>query len=99
MRCLPRPNQALTCRTYIRHAFVLAPFSPQRCRMTTSAATMTNTDHGATPARSTYDAARSQIEGVARYLRLEEDILRLLSQPFRELRVEVPVRMDDGHLE
>lgn len=51
------------------------------------------------PVRSTYEGMRGQLEGIARRIGLEEDILRLISQPFRELRVEVPVRMDDGRLE
>jgi len=49
--------------------------------------------------RSTYDGVRMQLEAVAARLHLEDDILRLLAQPYRELRVEVPVRMDDGRLE
>ena len=49
--------------------------------------------------RSSFDSVRAQVETTAAYLRLEDDIVRLISQPHRELRVEVPVRMDDGRLE
>src|SRR5262245_59629302 len=49
--------------------------------------------------RSTFDALRGQLEVIAEQIHLEDDYFRLLSHSFRELRVEVPVRMDDGHLE
>ena len=48
---------------------------------------------------STFDAATSQLTRAAEHIGLEDEILLRLLHPYRELRVEVPVRMDDGHLE
>jgi glutamate dehydrogenase (NAD(P)+) len=51
-------------------------------------------------ARSTpWQDALAQLERAAARLGLEDDIRKLLSRPFREMHVEVPVRMDDGRLE
>ncbi len=43
-----------------------------------------------------YDDVVELFESAADELRLGEDVRLLLRQPHRELRVEVPVRMDDG---
>ena len=51
----------------------------------------------ATP-RSRYDEAIGLFEATADALALEEDVRLLLRMPYRELHVEVPVRMDDGSL-
>ena len=48
--------------------------------------------------RSRYDASLSQFERAADLLGLDDEARLILSQPYRELRVEVPVRMDDGSL-
>ncbi len=40
-----------------------------------------------------------QFSAAAEVMRLEEDIRMLLRTPYRELIVQIPVRMDDGHLE
>ena len=48
--------------------------------------------------RSRYDEAIDIFEETADALALEEDVRLLLRMPYRELHVEVPVRMDDGSL-
>ena len=50
------------------------------------------------PPRSRYDEAVRLFEETADTLGLEEEVRLLLRMPFRELHVEVPVRMDDGSL-
>src|SRR3970040_163120 len=45
-----------------------------------------------------YDASLSQFERAADFLGLDDEARLILSQPYRELRGEVPVRMDDGSL-
>lgn len=40
-----------------------------------------------------------QFQAAADHLKLERDIQMLLRTPYRELIVQIPVRMDDGHLE
>ncbi|MBX3395711.1 MAG: glutamate dehydrogenase [Phycisphaerae bacterium] len=40
-----------------------------------------------------------QFQAAADHLRLEPDIQLVLRTPYRELIVQIPVRMDDGHLE
>ncbi len=42
--------------------------------------------------------ALSQFNYAAEVMNLEEDIRILLATPFREIRVEIPLRMDDGSL-
>jgi glutamate dehydrogenase (NAD(P)+) len=41
----------------------------------------------------------AQFQAAADYLKLEPDIQMLLRTPYRELIVQIPVRMDDGHME
>ena len=43
-----------------------------------------------------YDDAIQILEATAEDLNLREDVLLLLRRPYRELHVQVPVRMDDG---
>jgi glutamate dehydrogenase (NAD(P)+) len=49
--------------------------------------------------RSPWEDAQAQLDRAAAHLGLEDDIRKLLRAPFREMHVEVPVRMDDGRLE
>ncbi len=51
------------------------------------------------PVRSAWEDARGFLARAAAHLGLEDDIVMLLRSPFREMHVEVPVRMDDGRLE
>ena len=46
-----------------------------------------------------YENTNRLFDKAADVLELEEDMRLLLKTPFRELKVEVPVRMDDGRLE
>ncbi len=55
--------------------------------------------HTQQPARTPWEDAQAQLDSAARALNLEQDIVKLLRTPFREMHVEVPVRMDDGRLE
>ena len=48
------------------------------------------------PLRSRYDEVTTLFEWTADQLGLEEEVRLLLRRPYRELHVEVPVRMDDG---
>ena len=54
------------------------------------------------PARPSSDGPREIVEynfqRAADRLALDSEMRTLLSTPFREVRVEVPVRMDDGSL-
>ena len=43
--------------------------------------------------------AHSQFDRAANLINLESYLRRILLAPFREVQVEVPVRMDDGHIE
>jgi len=43
--------------------------------------------------------AASQFDRAANLINLEDYMRRILLSPFREVQVEVPVRMDDGHIE
>ena len=54
----------------------------------------------ATPVRpvSDYEEVVRLFERAADDLSLGEDVRLLLRMPYRELHVEVPVRMDDGHV-
>lgn len=53
------------------------------------------------PAQSNtpWEDARLQLDRAAVNLRLEPDIAKLLGSPFREMHVELPVRLDNGRLE
>jgi glutamate dehydrogenase (NAD(P)+) len=51
------------------------------------------------PASSPWEDAQQHFLRAAASLALEDDVVKLLRAPFRELHVEVPVRMDDGRLE
>jgi len=42
---------------------------------------------------------QSQFERAADMINLEAYMRRILMSPFREVQVEVPVRMDDGRIE
>src|SRR3989304_4555619 len=48
------------------------------------------------PAPSSYQESVQLFEQIADDLKLEEEVRLLLRMPYRELHVEVPVRMDDG---
>ncbi|MEX0751273.1 MAG: Glu/Leu/Phe/Val dehydrogenase dimerization domain-containing protein [Dehalococcoidia bacterium] len=50
-------------------------------------------------ASSPWQDAQQQFLRAAAHLALEDDVVKLLRAPFREMHVEVPVRMDDGGLE
>ncbi len=50
---------------------------------------------GTTP----WEDARAQLDRAAEHLKLKPDITKLLRSPFREMHVEVPVRMDNGRLD
>jgi glutamate dehydrogenase (NAD(P)+) len=41
----------------------------------------------------------SQFERAANLINLDDYMRRILQRPFREVQVEVPVRMDDGRIE
>lgn len=45
-----------------------------------------------------FEIAKSQIEKVGKYLKLEPGLLEILKSPQRELSVNFPVRMDDGSI-
>ncbi|MGB2694106.1 MAG: Glu/Leu/Phe/Val dehydrogenase dimerization domain-containing protein [Dehalococcoidia bacterium] len=49
--------------------------------------------------RSRFEEATQLFEWTADHLNLEEEVRLLLRQPYRELHVQVPVRMEDGSLE
>lgn len=51
------------------------------------------------PLRTPWQDAQAQFDSAAVRLGLDDDIRKLLRAPFREMHVEVPVRMDDGRLE
>ena len=46
-----------------------------------------------------WDVVVSRFDEVARFINLSEPLKKSLLTPFREVTVEVPVRMDDGRLE
>ena len=48
---------------------------------------------------STFKVAQSQFENASLRMGLKEEMKRLLSIPFREMMVQIPVVMDDGRLE
>jgi len=47
---------------------------------------------------SPWEATNYLFEEAAGRLGMDPEIVELLRRPYRELHVEVPVRMDDGHL-
>jgi glutamate dehydrogenase (NAD(P)+) len=54
------------------------------------------------PARTTMSGkaiVQSQFDRAANLINLDGYLRRILLSPFREVQVEVPVRMDDGHIE
>ena len=51
------------------------------------------------PKRTPWQDAQEYLDRAATSLGIEDDIVKLLRSPFREMHVEVPVRMDDGRLE
>lgn len=51
------------------------------------------------PTLSAKIIAQSQFERAAELIGLEDYMRRILTTPFREVQVEVPVRMDDGRIE
>ena len=63
---------------------------------------MTATAPAPRPPRATMSGksiAESQFDRAANLIDLEPYMRRILMSPFREVQVEVPVRMDDGHIE
>jgi glutamate dehydrogenase (NAD(P)+) len=52
-----------------------------------------------TAVASAFESTNYYFDVAAQRLDLPDDMQTLLKTPFREIRVEVPVRMDDGHLE
>ena len=50
------------------------------------------------PLESALDVTRNNFNKAADHLGLDKELRVLLSTPFREMRVEVPIRMDDGSL-
>ena len=57
---------------------------------------------GSAPARTTMSGkliVESQFERAANLIGLDQYMRRILMRPFREVQVEVPVRMDDGRIE
>ena len=47
---------------------------------------------------SIFETARAQFGRAAEAMELEEEMRRLLSSPFREMQVEIPLRLDNGAL-
>ena len=57
-------------------------------------------EEGAPPLRlSPWEAVTYFFEKAAARVGIDGEVVELLRRPYRELHVEVPVRMDDGHLE
>ena len=48
---------------------------------------------------SMYDTANFYFDKAAEWMGLEREMRILLKAPHREIRVEIPIRMDDGRLE
>lgn len=48
---------------------------------------------------SNYENTNRLFDRAADVISLDEDMRRILKTPFREVKVEVPVRLDDGHIE
>src|SRR5260370_11286591 len=63
---------------------------------------MTETDQPARPSRAPMSGraiVQSQFDRAADLINLEAYMRKILMSPFREVQVEVPVRMDDGRIE
>ena len=60
---------------------------------------MTTTAQPSRPTISGRAIAKSQFDRAADLINLEQYMRRILITPFREVQVEVPVRMDDGRIE
>src|SRR2546428_13091264 len=63
---------------------------------------MTTTDQPARPSRAPMSGraiVQSQFDRAADLINLEAYMRKILMSPFREVQVEVPVRMDDGRIE
>src|SRR2546428_8627434 len=63
---------------------------------------MTVTEAGPRPSRAPMSGrafVQSQFDRAADLISLEDYMRRILMSPFREVQVEVPVRMDDGRIE
>jgi glutamate dehydrogenase (NAD(P)+) len=56
-------------------------------------------DRATAPIASAFESTNHYFDLAADRLELPADMRTLLKTPFREVRVEVPVRMDDGHIE
>ncbi|MEE9274613.1 MAG: Glu/Leu/Phe/Val dehydrogenase dimerization domain-containing protein, partial [bacterium] len=54
---------------------------------------------GANEKVNIHDIAAVQLERAADLINIDDDMRILLSTPFREMRVEIPLRKDDGSLE
>lgn len=48
---------------------------------------------------SAFEAVNHHIDVAAQRLGLSESVVKILRTPFREIRVELPLRMDNGHYE
>lgn len=48
---------------------------------------------------SAFEAVKHHIDVAAQRLGLSESVVKILRTPFREIRVELPLRMDNGHYE
>ena len=48
---------------------------------------------------SVFDEVNMVFDGAADRLRLQGGIRDMLRLPWRDLQVQIPVRMDDGHIE
>ncbi|MBT6143899.1 MAG: glutamate dehydrogenase, partial [Gemmatimonadetes bacterium] len=46
-----------------------------------------------------YENTNRLFDKAADVIDLDEGMRRILKTPFREIKVEVPVRLDDGHIE
>lgn len=71
-------------------------------QFTTTTTTVVHSAHETVAPTNHLDFNRitdEQFNAAAQHLHLEEDICMLLRTPYRELIVQIPVRMDDGHLE
>ncbi len=49
--------------------------------------------------QSTYEAVNEFFDGAADRLGLDDSLREMLKRPWRELQVQIPVRMDDGHIQ
>ena len=61
--------------------------------------TMIMEKHKSSPAPNPNEVVDYNFDRAAQDLKMDEHERRLLKEPFREIKVKVPVRMDDGSLE